>query len=117
MTRNFKIPVLTAVSIVILLSVFVFFSFRANRYAIKYGQVKIGQSKQSTIDLMGQESEKSICNPAIRSKYLDIDCSEIYAYYSTFTYRAIAFDKDEKVIKKYEWTFDDGYGKPHDFDK
>lgn len=101
-----------------ILSVFLIgsYAFRVTKYSIRFPQVEVGQSKQSVMDLMGQESEKTKCDLAIREKYRDINCSEIYAYYSLLDYWAIAFDEDGKVVKKYNWTFDDGYGKPHDFD-
>jgi hypothetical protein len=88
------------------------------RYDIGIGQVKTGQSKESVIELMGTESERKLCNGTDydRGYYPNGNCYEIFAYYSFFNYAAVAFDKDGKVIKKYQWTFDDGYGRPHDLD-
>ncbi|MEK7725125.1 MAG: hypothetical protein AAB336_12290 [Acidobacteriota bacterium] len=94
-----------------------YYTSRYIRFSVGFPKVEKGQSKQAAIELMGQESEKANCNSTIRNKYYDVDCFEIYAYYSILDYWAIAFDKDGKVVKKYNWTFDDGYGRPHDFDE
>ena len=118
MASNQKILV-TIILVIAFLPIicFGYYAFRHIRFSIDFPKVEKGQLKQSVIDLMGQESEKTECNPSIRSKYRDVDCFEIYAYYSILDYWAIAFDKDGNVVKKYYWTFDDGYGRPHDFDK
>ena len=117
MLRKYKIVeviIFTVVTVSIIL--IGTFAIRIAKYHSGFPRVKIGQQKQEVINLMGQESESKNCDSSIRKKYPDIDCSEIFAYYSILDYWAIAFDKDGNVIKKYSWTFDDGYGKAHDFD-
>lgn len=90
---------------------------RVMRYEAEFTKIEIGQQRPEVINLMGDPSAIKGC---IVSKYdgdssHGKDCFEIYGYYTVFKYWAIAFDQDGKVIKKFRWAFDDGYGAPEGF--
>jgi hypothetical protein len=113
--QKFVVTIILIVGILPII-LFIFFAFRHISFSLGFPKIEKRQSKQEVITKMGWESEKVMCNSSIRSKYRDVDCFEIYAYYSVLDYWAVAFDENGKVVKKYNWTFDDGYGRPHDFD-
>lgn len=111
---------LTITVIIILLVIFVLavglYLFRTTKIDFGFAKVKVGDKKELVTNLMGQPAKNVPCNIAERQRVKDVNCYEIFAYYSLFSYWSIAFDENGKVVKKFNWSFDDGYGKPNEIE-
>lgn len=123
MTKSRKVVLLIVFLFVIVQAILIGSCIvRGMRFERGFGQVKEGEQKEEVIDLMGEASEIKRCNSPFGqsagkfNEYPSGNCYEVDGYFTVSQYWAIAFDKDGKVIKKYRWTFDDGYGKPSEFD-
>ena len=115
MTRNSKIVLLIILALAVIQLVFIGSCIsRITRYESNFPKVKIGQQRETVINLMGNASEIRRCRGTGKTYSLD-NCYEIYGYFTFIKYRAIAFDSNGNVIKTFEWTLDDGYGKPEEF--
>lgn len=90
--------------------------YRITRFEFGFEKVKVGDTKESVLNLMGKESEVHQCNVPAREKVHDVKCFEISGYRAIISYWAVAFDENGIVVKTYRWTLDDGYGKPNEIE-
>jgi len=115
MTRVFKHIFFIVIVSVVLIGSCNIYDFKPRR---NYGKIKYGQQREEVVSIMGSPTEIKKCSYQCddRGYYRDGDCTELYGYASFLQYWAIAFDKDGKVIRRFRWTYLDGYEKAHEFD-
>jgi hypothetical protein len=79
---------------------------RSERYERGYNQIRIGDSKRSVVDVMGEPDERSWCYPLRTDndiperKRFHEQCVEHYHYITFLKPYNITFDKDDRVSDK-----------------
>jgi hypothetical protein len=64
-----------------------------------YRRIRIGDSKERVLEILGKPDEIKPCRPA---NTVPVSCKEIYGYIVPFGSKGIYFDTDGKVIDKRE---------------
>jgi hypothetical protein len=113
MSKTYKI-ILKAICIVVTVSALLIglYAFQIKEYRNSFSQIRLGQSKETVINIMGKPSEIRSCSFPIYNgnKHQIGNCIEIIDYKGFYEQWAFAFDINGNVIEKYYWFLGE-YGK------